>query len=74
MDLSEKQAALCEDNKTNFSDLRAVCFNCTLKHPDQASHTSLLMGTSAEIMRRSGVVVEDIRMTAHTSPLACNPT
>lgn len=65
MDLNEKQSALCAGNEMDYSDLRAVFFNCTLKHPDQASHTSLLMGTSAEIMRRSGVAVEDIRMTAH---------
>jgi multimeric flavodoxin WrbA len=73
MDLSEKQAVLCEENKTDFSDLRAVFFNCTLKHPDQASHTSLLMGTSAEIMRKSGVAVEDIRMTAHTIAFGVQP-
>lgn len=66
MDLSEKQTALCDENQTDFSDLRTVFFNCTLKHPDQASHTSLLIGTSAEIMRKSGVTVEDIRMTGHT--------
>lgn len=65
MKLSEKQAALCTENETDFSDLRAVFFNCTLKNPDQASHTSLLMGSAAEIMRKSGVTVEDIRMTAY---------
>ena len=76
MDLSEKQTALCDENQTDFSDLRTVFFNCTLKHPDQASHTSLLIGTSAEIMRKSGVTVEDIRMTGASCPLswfACKP-
>ena len=68
MDLSEKQTALCDENQTDFSDLRTVFFNCTLKHPDQASHTSLLIGTSAEIMRKSGVTVEDIRMTVLLAP------
>ncbi len=45
MELNERQTALCDQNDTDFSGLRAVFFNCTLKHPDQPSHTSLLMGT-----------------------------
>jgi len=73
MALSERQAALCEDNKTNFSDLRAVFFNCTLKRPDQPSHTSLLMGASAEIMRKTGIAVEEVRMTAHTVAFGVQP-
>ncbi len=73
MDLSEKQASLCDENKTDFSDLRAVFFNCTLKHPDQASHTSLLMDSSAKIMRKSGVAVDEIRMTAHNVAFGVQP-
>ena len=73
MTLSEKQTALCDENQTDYSDMRAVFLNCTLKHPDQASHTSLLMGTSAEIMRKSGISVEDIRMTAHTIAFGVQP-
>lgn len=64
MDLSDKQADLCDTSETRFSDLHAVFFNCTLKHPNQPSHTSLLMGTSAKIMQRTGITVEEIRMTA----------
>lgn len=73
MDLNEKQAALCETNTTDFTDLRAVFFNCTLKPPEQASHTALLMGTSAEIMRRNGIAVEEIRMTAHSVAFGVQP-
>ncbi len=65
MSLNAQQTALCEENTTDFSDLSAVYVNCTLKHPSVASHTELLMGTSAEIMRKSGVSVEIIRATAH---------
>tara|TARA_R100000005_G_scaffold18284_1_gene7673 strand:+ start:14324 stop:14524 length:201 start_codon:yes stop_codon:yes gene_type:complete len=65
MELHEHQTALCDQNNTDCSDLRAVFFNCTLKLPDQESHTALLMGAAAEIMRRNGVAVDDIRGTAH---------
>ncbi|WP_349678614.1 flavodoxin family protein [Paracoccus sp. UBA5162] len=73
MDPSEKQAAHRGEKNTDFSDLRAVFFNCTLKHPDQASHTSLLMGSSARIMRKSGVAVDEIRMTAHDIAFGVQP-
>ena len=73
MDPSEKQAAHRGEKNTDFSDLRAVFFNCTLKHPDQASHTSLLMGSSARIMRKSGVAVDEIRMTAHDIAFGVHP-
>lgn len=65
MALNEKQTELCRTNPTDFSDLRAVYINCTLKRPGQSSHTELLMGTSAEIMRKNGVEVDVIRPTAH---------
>lgn len=73
MSLSAKQVALCEENKTDFSNLRAVFFNCTLKHPRQTSHTSLLMQTAAEILRKSGVEVEEIRMTDHIIAFGVQP-
>jgi multimeric flavodoxin WrbA len=73
MDLNAEQEALCEGNTTDFSDLSAVYVNCTLKHPDQPSHTELLMGTSAEIMRKAGVTVEMIRATAYTLAFGVYP-
>ncbi len=51
MALSDKQEELCRTNPVDHSNLRAVYINCTLKRPDQSSHTELLMSTSAEIMR-----------------------
>jgi multimeric flavodoxin WrbA len=65
MTLDPQQAALCDSNTTDFSDLRAVFLNCTLKAPGQASHTELLMGTSAQMMRSNGVAVETVRVTEH---------
>jgi multimeric flavodoxin WrbA len=61
MALNAKQAALCAQNETDFSALSAVILNCTLKRPEEKSHTDLLLSVPAEIMRRAGVAVETIR-------------
>ena len=68
MTLNEKQAALCASNSTDFSGLSAVILNCTLKRPETASHTGKLLSVPAEIMRRNGVAVEEIRPA--TMPIA----
>jgi len=59
--LNAKQAELCERNQTDYSDLRALFINCTLKRSPELSHTQGLMDISMEIMRRNGVAVECIR-------------
>ncbi len=45
----------------DFSGLKAVFINCTLKRSPEDSHTQLLMDRSIEIMRSRGVEVESIR-------------
>ena len=50
MPLNAKQEELCSQNKTNFSDLKAVTFNCSLKRNPQESHTRLLLSVAEEIM------------------------
>jgi multimeric flavodoxin WrbA len=59
--LNEKQARLCEESETDYSDLRALFINCTLKKSPEMSHTQGLIDISMEIMRRNGVEVEGIR-------------
>ncbi|HUX68878.1 MAG TPA: NAD(P)H-dependent oxidoreductase [Cellulomonadaceae bacterium] len=49
----------------DFSDLRAVFVNCTLKRSPEVSHTAGLMDVSAAIMRTNGVVVDEIRAVDH---------
>ena len=61
MSLNARQSALCESNRTDFSDLRAVILNCTLKRPDERSHTESLLSVVAGIMSRTGVSVETVR-------------
>lgn len=61
MTIHDKQAELYETNTADFTSLTRVILNCTLKRPDEASQTGRLLSAPAEIMRRSGVTVEEIR-------------
>ena len=63
--LTERQAELCERSTTDYSDLRAVFINCTLKRSPEGSNTQGLMDISMEIMRRNGVAVDGIRAIDH---------
>jgi multimeric flavodoxin WrbA len=45
----------------DFSDLRALFINCTLKRSPEPSHTQLLMDKSIGIMESEGVTVENLR-------------
>lgn len=49
----------------DFSDLRAVFINCTLKRSPETSNTQGLMDASIGLMRDHGVAVETIRFVDH---------
>ena len=49
----------------DFSQLRAMYINCTLKRSPERSHTQGLVDVSASIMRKQGVAVEVIRAIDH---------
>jgi len=49
-------------NKPDFSKLRALFVNCTLKPSPQQSHTEGLMQLSMDIMEREGVSVDSFRL------------
>lgn len=59
--LSEKQEAHCTQSSWDFSDLRALFLNCTLKKSPQQSHTRGLIDLSKAIMEKNGVAVEVVR-------------
>ncbi|MEJ2370154.1 MAG: NAD(P)H-dependent oxidoreductase [Gemmatimonadales bacterium] len=59
--LSERQIELCETSRWDFSDLRALFLNCTLKKTPELSHTQGLIDISTAIMERNGVAVEVLR-------------
>ncbi len=50
---------------TDYSDLKALFVNCTLKRSPEVSNTEGLMKISEEIMRANGVVVDSIRAIDH---------
>ena len=45
----------------DYSDLRALLVNCTLKPSPQDSHTELLLQVPTEILEKQGVAVEHVR-------------
>lgn len=53
------------DTPANYSDLKAVYINCTLKHSPEVSNTQGLMDRSIALMRSQGVTVEAVRFIDH---------
>lgn len=52
----------------DFSQLRALIVNCTLKPSPQPSNTAALAANAVAIMRTHGVVVDEIRAVDHVIP------
>ena len=73
--LSEIDEALCESSEWDFSDLRALFINCTLKRSPELSNTQGLADISIEIMRaqRRDRRRASARSTTTSRP-ACGPT
>ncbi|MDP2710379.1 MAG: NAD(P)H-dependent oxidoreductase [Solirubrobacteraceae bacterium] len=60
-ELTEIEERLCETSAWDFSDLRALFVNCTLKRSPEPSNTQALADRSIAIMERNGVTVEVVR-------------
>ncbi len=58
---------------TDYSDLRALYINCTLKRSPEASNTHGLMERSAEILRANDVEVDTIRAIDHEIATGVSP-
>jgi multimeric flavodoxin WrbA len=56
---------MTETKDYDFSGLKAVFFNCTLKKSSDQSHTGLLIDVSRKIMEKHGVKTEVIRPIDH---------
>ncbi len=63
--LNDKQESYCSTSRWDFSDLRALFLNCTLKRSPERSHTQGLIDISAAIMEKNGVTVEVLRPVDH---------
>jgi len=65
MALSKKQEELCASSRWDFSDLKALFLNCTLKRSPERSHTEGLIDISRAIMEKNGVAVDSLRPVDH---------
>lgn len=63
--LNDIQKKWIHENETDFSDLKAVFLNCTLKKSPRQSHTAGLMSLSQQIMNACEVSTEMIRVVDH---------
>jgi multimeric flavodoxin WrbA len=61
MTLTRKQLELCESSRWDFSDLRALFLNCSLKRTPFLSHTEGLISISTAIMEKNGIAVDVLR-------------
>jgi multimeric flavodoxin WrbA len=71
--LTPKQEELCATSRWDFSDLRAIYVNCTLKRSPAPSHTQGLADRSIAIMERSGVTVDQFRAIDHEIATGVQP-
>lgn len=58
---------------TDYSDLRAVFLNGTLKRSPETSHTDALVAISSNILRGVGVRVDEVRTVDHVIPPGVYP-
>ena len=63
--MRERDERLCEQSRWDFSDLRAIYINCTLKRSPEVSNTRGLADHSIAIMEKLGVSVEVVRAIDH---------
>jgi multimeric flavodoxin WrbA len=65
MQLSDYQSKLNKENPFDFSALKAIYINCTLKKSPGLSHTEGLMEMSRAIMEANGIRTDMIRPVDH---------
>ena len=63
--LDATQEKLCDDNRTDYSDLKALTINCTLKPSPGGSHTDKLLGVAEAILVRNGITLKQVRLVDH---------
>lgn len=63
--LNEKQQEMVDASKWDFSDLKALFINCTLKRSPDRSHTQGLIDIATAILEKNGVSTETVRAVDH---------
>ena len=65
MKLNQKQQEYAEKAPADYSDLKALFINCTLKRSPEKSHTDGLVTIAKTIMQKNNVTVDEIRAVDH---------
>ncbi len=73
MALNEQQEEQCRKNKTDFSDLKCVIINTSLKKDAKSSHTRILLSVVDEIMTKNAVSVTNIHAADHQIAYGVQP-
>ncbi len=73
MKLSTYQTKLNRENPYDFSDLKAVILNCTLKKSPALSNTEGLINMSKAILEANGVNTEVVRVVDHRIAFGMQP-
>lgn len=73
MTLNEKQKKQCRESEWNFSNLKALLLNCTLKPNPKESHTKTIMEISKAILEKNDVSTEIIRPVDYDIPPGVYP-
>ncbi len=73
MTLSDRHEELVTTSRWDFSDLRAVIINCTLKRSPEVSNTAGLLAVPKAIMETNAVTVAEIRAVDHELPPGVHP-
>jgi multimeric flavodoxin WrbA len=63
--LNDLQERWCAESRWDFSDLKALFLNCTLKRSPELSHTDGLVRIARAILETNGVGVEALRPVDH---------
>jgi multimeric flavodoxin WrbA len=73
IELGETEERLSAESRWDFSDLKALYINCTLKPSPQVSNTRALADRSMAIMRSNGIAVEVLRAVDQSLPPGVEP-
>jgi multimeric flavodoxin WrbA len=65
MKLNDKQERMCASSRWDFSALKAIFLNCTLKKSPEKSHTEGLWQISKAILEKNSVQVDEVRIVDH---------
>ncbi len=73
MRMSQTMQDLNTGSQWDFSDLRALMINCTLKRSPDLSHTAGLLEIPKAILETNGVAVDEVRAVDHELPPGVYP-